>query len=112
MIWKFLFRRDDQESPPWMSHGKQMISKRGIRMIKSQQETTEKLVRYLIPNRIEQLVKKDTKNKRLWDQIKKMEFWSEYEFLHYLFDTAITCSSSVCSKPIKVRLLLLSVLIM
>jgi hypothetical protein len=97
-----LFRRDDQELPPWMSHGKQIMTKRGIRMIKSNSEKTKKLVKYSIPPRIQGLIAKDTKNERLWDQINKMEFWSEYEFLHYLFETVVTCSSNVCSKPIKV----------
>lgn len=76
------------------------MSKRGLRLIKS--DDTEKLVRYMIPARIQRLMKADLKNKRLWDEISKMEFWSEYEFLHYLFDTAVVCSGFVCSKPIKV----------
>jgi hypothetical protein len=44
----------------------------------------------------------DTKNKILWVQVGQMEFWSGYEFLHYLFDSAVTCSSNAYSKPIKV----------
>ncbi|KAI8095532.1 PUA-like domain-containing protein [Thamnidium elegans] len=103
IIWKFLFRRDDQESPPWMAQCKQLITKRGLRMIHSEENEIQKLVRYTIPCHIQRLIKRDTKNKRLWDESKKIEFWSEYEFLHYLFDTAVTCSSNVCSKPIKVN---------
>lgn len=103
IIWKFLLRRDDQESPPWMAQCKQLITKRGLRMIESEKNVTQKRVRYNIPCHIQRLIKRDVKNKRLWDEIKKMEFWSEYEFLHYLFDTAVTCSSNVCSKPIKVN---------
>lgn len=72
-------------------------------MIESEENVTQKRVRYNIPCHIQRLIKRDTKNKRLWDEIKKMEFWSEYEFLHYLFDTAVTCSSNVCSNPIKVN---------
>lgn len=72
-------------------------------MVHDEENVTQKLVRYAIPCHIRRLVVKDTRNKRLWDEIKKMEFWSEYEFLHYLFDTAVTCSSNVCSKPIKVN---------
>ncbi|KAI9260087.1 PUA-like domain-containing protein [Helicostylum pulchrum] len=101
IIWKFLLRRDDQESPPWMAQCKQLITKRGLRIIESEENMTQKLVRYNIPCHIQRLIKRDAKNKRLWDEIKKVEFWSEYEFLHYLFDTAVTCSSNVCSKPIK-----------
>lgn len=79
------------------------MSKRGLRTIKSIEGATAKSLRYVIPAHIQRLMKADEKNKRLWHQINEMEFWSEYEFLHYLFDTAIVCSSFVCSKPIKVN---------
>jgi hypothetical protein len=62
-----------------------------------------KRARHIIPNRIQQYMKSDTKNKRLWNEVKKMDFWSEYEFLHYIFDEAVVCSSYACPKPIKVK---------
>lgn len=98
-----MFRRDDQESPPWMSFAERIMLIRGLRLIKSDEKTTTKLVRYTIPAHIQRLIKADVANKRLWHEINSMEFWSEYEFLHYLFDTATACSSFVCSKPIKVN---------
>lgn len=72
-------------------------------MICSDENETKKLVKYTPPKHIQRLITKDRKNVRLWTEINQMEFWSEYEFLHYLFDTAITCSSNVCPKPIKVK---------
>lgn len=102
ILWKFLLRRDDQEHPPWMAHGKLSSSLRGIRTIRSNEDLTEKLVRYTIPARISRMMDLDTKNKRLWKQMREMSFWSEYEFLHCLFDTHVVCSSNACSKPIKV----------
>lgn len=102
IIWKFLFRRDDQESPPWMSESISIMKEKGIRMIRNNGEKTKELVRYTIPTRIMKMIHEDEKTQRLWNQIIQMNFWSEYEFLHYLFDTAIICSSNACSKPIKV----------
>lgn len=101
VIWKFLLRRDDQEYAPWMSSGRRAMSARGIRIIRSNEDLTTKLVRYTIPTRISRMMDSDTKNKRLWKQLREMTFWSEYEFLHYLFDTHVVCSSNACSKPIK-----------
>ncbi|KAI8084276.1 PUA-like domain-containing protein [Gilbertella persicaria] len=102
IIWKFLFRRDDQEYPAWMSAGKAVMRRKGLRTIRESPQLTANLVRYRIPKRIQKLITKDKRNERMWSQIRKMEFWSEYEFLHYLFDTALACSSYACSKPIKV----------
>lgn len=85
-----------------MSFSKDFMSMRGLRTIKIKEGSTTKLSRYVIPAHIQRLMEADTKNKRLWREISEMEFWSEYEFLHYLFDTATVCSSFVCSKPIKV----------
>ncbi|KAI8366586.1 PUA-like domain-containing protein [Blakeslea trispora] len=102
LIWKFLFRRDDQELPPWMSGGQEAIKKRGLRMIHEDADATAKLVKYTIPNRLQKWIAKDTKNARIWEDVCQKQFWSEYEFLHYLFDTAFSCASHVCLKPIKV----------
>ena len=103
IIWKFLFKRDDQELPPWMSQAILGMKQRGTRLIADNEECTQKLVKYNIPERIKRLIRKDTLNTRLWHQLEQMEFWSEYEFLHHLFDTTITCSNSFCTKPIKVN---------
>ncbi|RCH82204.1 ubiquitin-like with PHD and RING finger domains 2, partial [Rhizopus stolonifer] len=95
------YRRDDQEYPAWMSAGKAVMRRKGLRTIRESPQLTANLVRYRIPKRIQKLITKDKRNERMWSQIRKMEFWSEYEFLHYLFDTALACSSYACSKPIK-----------
>lgn len=100
--WKFLFRRDDQEAPPWSSTGRGLMTKRGLTMVRGDPELTEKKMKYVISNRVQRLMSSDSRNKRLWNQVKKMEFWSEYEFLHYIFNEAVVCSSYACSKPIKV----------
>lgn len=75
-------------------------------MFRVNPKLTEKNVKYIIPSRVQKLMAADRKNKRLWSQIRKMEFWSEYEFLHYIFDEAVACSSNACSKPIKVTITL------
>jgi hypothetical protein len=30
IVWKFLFRRDNQELPPWMTGGKAIAKERGL----------------------------------------------------------------------------------
>ncbi|OBZ88071.1 E3 ubiquitin-protein ligase UHRF2 [Choanephora cucurbitarum] len=101
LIWKFTFRRDDQELPPWMAGGQEAMKKHGLRNICNNSDELAKLVQYKIPKRIQKLIAKDTKTARIWEDVCSKIFWSEYEFLHYLFDTALSCSSNVCPKPIK-----------
>ncbi|KAL0074535.1 PUA-like domain-containing protein [Phycomyces blakesleeanus] len=102
-VWRYLFRRHDDEPAPWTQAGKKAIKKHGIRTIVQDAEKVEKLVRYTIPKHIEALIAKDKANKRVWDDLKLMEFWSEYEFLHNLFSSTIVCASGACSFPIKVK---------
>lgn len=102
IIWKFLFKRDDPEVPPWSSEGRRMISRRGVRMIHPADEKTEELRRFTPSYKAQLAIAKDTENKRLWDQISELKFWSEFELLQYVFDEAFACSSHACPKPIKV----------
>ena len=89
--------------PPWSDYGRRIITKRGLRLINSKIEDTEKLKRYITTIEVNKAIEKDVQNKRLWDQISEMEFWSEFELLQYKFDEAFACSSNACSKPIKVK---------
>lgn len=100
--WKFLFRRDDQEPPLWTAAGRGISTKRGLRMLHSNPALNEKKVKYIIPNRVLRLMNADTGNRRLWNEVKNMTFWSEYDFIKYVFDEAVVCSSYACAKPIKV----------
>ncbi|KAI8636143.1 PUA-like domain-containing protein [Parasitella parasitica] len=102
VIWKFLFRRDDPEMPPWSPEGRRVVTRKRLRMIGTDDEDTEWLKRYAISYSAKIAIKRDVQNRRLWDQIAQMEFWSKFEFLQYIFDEAFACSSHACSKPIKV----------
>ncbi|KAK4518744.1 uncharacterized protein ATC70_008966 [Mucor velutinosus] len=101
LIWKYLFKRDDTEMPPWSSEGRRMISRRGLRMINPVDEETEELRRFTPSYKAQVAIAKDTQNRRLWNQISELKFWSEFEFLQYVFDEAFACSSHACPKPIK-----------
>jgi hypothetical protein len=92
--------------PPWSSNGKRVALKKGLRLINPKEEDTQKLKRYTTTAEVSKAIEKDVHNKRLWDQISEMEFWSEFEFLQYIFDEAFACSSNACSKPIKVKLII------
>lgn len=72
-------------------------------MIYEDEDKAKKIVQYKIPPHIIQMMDEDTANKRKWDEVKKLEFWSEFEFINYLFDTVIVCNSGACSKPIQVK---------
>ncbi|KAI9322823.1 PUA-like domain-containing protein [Dichotomocladium elegans] len=102
-VWRFLLRRDDSEPAPWTKEGKELAMKRGLRMIMQNQSETKQLVRYKIPKKVRMLMDADKANKRVWDEVRSLDFWSEYEFLHYLFSTAVVCSSGACHIPIKVN---------
>ncbi|KAI8978659.1 PUA-like domain-containing protein [Pilobolus umbonatus] len=102
-VWKFLLRRDDPELPSWISVSKKIREEKGLRMIEPDPRDMKQLVKYEIPEDIHELIKKDKATKRVWDEILKMTFWSEYEFLEFLFDTALSCPSDICSKPIQVN---------
>ncbi|KAL7313456.1 hypothetical protein PS15m_007203 [Mucor circinelloides] len=101
IIWKYMFRRDDEEMPPWSSEGRRMISRRGLRMVNTSDEETKKLRRFAPAYKAQLAIAKDTQNRRVWNQIKDLKFWSEFEYLQYVFDEAFACSSHACSKPIK-----------
>ncbi|KAI8885780.1 hypothetical protein K501DRAFT_331646 [Backusella circina FSU 941] len=108
IVWKFLLRRDDNECPPWMSHGKRLMARRGIRTVSclpSQKDekpnSGNKLVAFKVPQSVQKLIEMDELDKRLWDDVLQQVFYSKYEFLHYLFDKTFVCTSGVCSKPIK-----------
>ncbi|KAI9012629.1 PUA-like domain-containing protein [Phycomyces nitens] len=100
-VWRYLFRRDDTEPAPWTEAGKRIVDQHGVRLIAQDTDKIEKLVLYKIPEHIEALIAKDKADKRVWDDLRKMEFWSEYEFLHNLFSSSIVCSSGACAFPIK-----------
>jgi hypothetical protein len=85
-----------------MGDSKKAMRAKGLRMIQENEALTRKLVKYIIPARILKMIQLDEKNKRLWNQVLQMDFWSEYGFIHYLFDTVVICSSNACPKPIKV----------
>lgn len=103
-IWKYLFKRDDAEMPPWSSEGRRMISRRGLRIIYPADEETEQLRQSIPSYKARKAIAKDTQNKRLWDQISELSFWSEFEFLQYVFDEAFACPSHACATPIKVTM--------
>ncbi|RCI01795.1 ubiquitin-like with PHD and RING finger domains 2, partial [Rhizopus stolonifer] len=101
VVWKFKLRRDDDELAPWLVQSKNLSIERGLRMIYEDEDKAKKIVQYKIPPHIIQMMDEDTANKRKWDEVKKLEFWSEFEFINYLFDTVIVCNSGACSKPIQ-----------
>ncbi|CEP18119.1 hypothetical protein [Parasitella parasitica] len=101
VIWKFLFRRDDPEMPPWTLEGRRVITRKRLRMIGTEDEDTDWMKRYTIGYEAKRAIEKDVQNKRLWDQIADMVFWSKFEFLQHVFDEAFACASHACSKPIK-----------
>ncbi|KAG0165534.1 ubiquitin-like with PHD and RING finger domains 2 [Apophysomyces sp. BC1034] len=100
-VWRFLFRRDDPEPAPWTKDGKELTKKKGLRVITQDPKAIEKLVQYKIPSNILALMEEDVADKRLWDEVKSLEFWSEYEFLHHVFANAVFCASGVCPAPIQ-----------
>ncbi|KAF7729969.1 E3 ubiquitin-protein ligase uhrf1 [Apophysomyces ossiformis] len=100
-VWRFLFRRDDREPAPWTKEGMALIRKRGLRLITQDQQSIEKLVQYKIPSNLLKLMNADMADKRLWDELKTMEFWSEYEFLHHVFANLVVCASGACPAPIR-----------
>lgn len=102
VVWKFMLRRDDDELAPWLSKAEEEYKKKGLRMIHEDEKENKKLVKYKIPARIQKMMAEDKKNQRLWEGVKKLEFYSEYEFLNHLFENVVTCCSGACSKPIKV----------
>lgn len=102
VVWKFMLRRDDDELAPWLSKAEEEYKKKGLRMIHEDEKENKKLVKYKIPARIQKMMTEDTKNQRLWEGVKKLEFYSEYEFLNHLFENVVTCCSGACPKPIKV----------
>ncbi|CAO3668868.1 hypothetical protein G6F70_001274 [Rhizopus microsporus] len=101
VVWKFMLRRDDDELAPWLSKAEEEYKKKGLRMIHEDEKENKKLVKYKIPARIQKMMTEDTKNQRLWEGVKKLEFYSEYEFLNHLFENVVTCCSGACPKPIK-----------
>ncbi|KAL9538175.1 hypothetical protein MBANPS3_011135 [Mucor bainieri] len=101
IIWKYLLKRDDPEMPPWSSEGRRMISRRGVRMVHPADHETQELRLFTPSYKAQCAIAKDTQNRRLWDQIAELKFWSEFEFLQYVFDEAFACSSHACAKPIK-----------
>jgi hypothetical protein len=102
IVWKFKLRRDDDELAPWLVQSEKMIKDKGLRMVYEDEEKNERLVQYQIPPHIMKLIEMDQKNQRLWNEVKKLVFYSEFEFLNHLFDNIITCCSGACSKPIQV----------
>ncbi|KAG1151494.1 hypothetical protein G6F37_003948 [Rhizopus arrhizus] len=101
IVWKFKLRRDDDELAPWLVQSEKMIKDKGLRMVYEDEEKNERLVQYQIPPHIMKLIEMDQKNQRLWNEVKKLVFYSEFEFLNHLFDNIITCCSGACSKPIQ-----------
>ncbi|KAI9255566.1 PUA-like domain-containing protein [Sporodiniella umbellata] len=99
-IWKFKLRRDDDELAPWLEQSRKLNLPKGLRMIYEDREKTQCLVRYKIPDRILDMMSKDKRNKRIWDQLQKTTFYSEFELIHHLFENVIVCSSDACAKPI------------
>ncbi|RUO96084.1 hypothetical protein BC936DRAFT_142657 [Jimgerdemannia flammicorona] len=121
-------RRDDPDPAPWTEEGKQWIKELGLRMVYPEKamgvddddkdknkddvkgkgkgkalETlpeTAKIKQYRVPADVVQMIHEDTRDARIWDDVLAQEFWSEYEFLHYVFATAFTCC--VCSERITV----------
>ncbi|KAI7869587.1 PUA-like domain-containing protein [Spinellus fusiger] len=100
-VWRFLFRRDDPEPAPWTNAGKKIIEKHGLRTIVQESRQIKQLIRYTIPKDIVRLMNADKADKRMWDELKTLSFWSEYEFLHHVFSEAVVCTSGACSNPIK-----------
>lgn len=74
-------------------------------MVNTSDEETKKLRRFAPAYKAQLAIAKDTQNRRVWNQIKDLKFWSEFEYLQYVFDEAFACSSHACSKPIKVNTL-------
>lgn len=120
-------RRDDPDPAPWTEAGKRRIRELGLRIIRqdkldeaayteldakdkkgkakakadSHKLETAKLKRYAIPADVTQMMKEDKRDERIWEDVMAQEFWSEYEFLHYVFNEALACC--VCSMRITVR---------
>ncbi|KAI8147579.1 PUA-like domain-containing protein [Fennellomyces sp. T-0311] len=101
-VWRYLMRRDDPEPAPWTAEGKELMKKRGLRMIMPEGQKSEERVQYRLPKKVIALMEKDEADKRVWDDLRSAVFWSEYEFLHYLFSEVAVCSSGACSVPIRV----------
>ncbi|GAN08726.1 hypothetical protein MAM1_0219d08241 [Mucor ambiguus] len=80
-----------------------MISKRGLRIINPADKETEEPQRCTPSYKAYVVVAKDTQNRRLWDQISELKFWSEFDFLQYVIDGAFASSSHACAKPTKVK---------
>ncbi|KAI8388306.1 PUA-like domain-containing protein [Radiomyces spectabilis] len=99
-VWRFLFRRDDPSPAPWTEEGKRSIEQAGLRTIMADPQKTENKKRYRIPSHISKLMDQDADDKRIWDEVKNMVFWSEYEFIHHVFANAIVCPSGTCAIPI------------
>lgn len=122
-------RRDDPDPAPWTVEGKRRIEKLGLRMIYPRSEIVEagveaeaegkgkgkgkgkaksgvrnmetaKIKRYEIPEDVKRMMKEDTRDMRIWQDVLAQEFWSEYEFLHHVFNDAFICC--VCSDRITV----------
>ncbi|KAG2220699.1 hypothetical protein INT45_012563 [Circinella minor] len=100
-VWRFLMRRDDPEPAPWTEEAKKWIEKRGLRMIMPDSTKTKKKVQFKLPKKTLTLMDADKQDKRVWDDIKSQVFYSEYEFLHYVFSEAVVCSSGACNVPIR-----------
>ncbi|RUP44194.1 hypothetical protein BC936DRAFT_149809 [Jimgerdemannia flammicorona] len=127
LVWRFAMRRDDPDPAPWTEEGKQRIKDLGLRMVYPEKTTdgedtenrnkeniqgkgkgkgkapetlleTAKIKKYMVPADVVQMIQADARDARIWDDVLAQEFWSEYEFLHYVFATAFACC--VCAERI------------
>ncbi|RUS31121.1 hypothetical protein BC938DRAFT_478422 [Jimgerdemannia flammicorona] len=104
LVWRFLMRRDDPDPAPWTVEGKRRIAELGLRMVfpndddKGKGKGKVKAKCYEIPADVVTMMRQDAKDERVWEDVMEQKFWSEYEFLHYVFSTAVVCC--VCSETI------------
>jgi len=112
-VWRFEFKRDDESPAPWTEEGQAVIDREGYVCIKrnpdqtpakgkkrkasgdegseEDEEEVKKVRRvYVINDEWMKLIKQDTRNKKMWDQVLEKEVYSRTELLDQV-RTVLTC---------------------
>jgi len=108
-VWRYEFIRDDPNPAPWTEEGKAIIEREGYVCIKrnpdedkakkrkasgddEEQEEPNKKARklYAMAEEWSNLIKADTRNKKMWEQVLEKEVYSRNEFLDEVREV-LTC---------------------
>ena len=74
MVWRYLFRRDDDEPAPWTPEGIARTERLGLAMYDPDNSNQQATTRYVIPPELLKVIDQDEQNARYWEAIKEEEF--------------------------------------